>query len=207
MGLPYCQPGVGEIKPQIIIFLWFSFSHIERESARRAIDCFVKHPLDSGGVCLPYRIWPIKPPGCCGFLPLDVPHLPGFAARGDRRVDSSGTESRVAMGEPRQALKHKTERNKSNHRILRGDADGWRLSLITSASRSFTRADYFISLVVQRLVMLSWKTSPWKCWTPARQKKGRMQTCSFPMAWKWLPLWLRAATGMLLIFSPLARRL
>lgn len=64
MGLPYCQPGVGEIKPQTIIFLWFSFSHIERESARRAIDCFVKHPLDSGGVCLPYRIWPIKPPGC-----------------------------------------------------------------------------------------------------------------------------------------------
>lgn len=33
MGLPYCQPSMGEIKPQIIIFLWFSFSPIERESA------------------------------------------------------------------------------------------------------------------------------------------------------------------------------
>lgn len=32
MALPYCQPSMGEIKPQIIIFLWFSFLHIERES-------------------------------------------------------------------------------------------------------------------------------------------------------------------------------
>lgn len=31
MGLPYCQPSMGEIKTQIIIFLWFSFSHIERQ--------------------------------------------------------------------------------------------------------------------------------------------------------------------------------
>ena len=33
MGLPYCQPSMGEIKTQIVIFLWFSFLHIERESA------------------------------------------------------------------------------------------------------------------------------------------------------------------------------
>lgn len=53
MGLPYCQPGLGEIKPQIIIFLWFSFPHAERESVRKAIDCFVKHPLDPGGSACP----------------------------------------------------------------------------------------------------------------------------------------------------------
>lgn len=53
MGLPYCQPGMGEIKPQIIIFLCFSFPHTEREPVRKAIDCFVKHPVDWGGVCLP----------------------------------------------------------------------------------------------------------------------------------------------------------
>lgn len=58
----------------------------------------------------------IPPSGCAASAWL--------RCQGDRRVNSPGTESRVAMGEPRQALKHKTERNKSNHRILRGDADG-----------------------------------------------------------------------------------
>lgn len=58
----------------------------------------------------------IPPSGCAASAWL--------CCQGDQRVNSSGTESQVAMGEPRQALKRETERNKSNHRILRGDADG-----------------------------------------------------------------------------------
>lgn len=31
-GITPLQPSMGEIKPQIVIFLWVSFLHIERES-------------------------------------------------------------------------------------------------------------------------------------------------------------------------------
>lgn len=71
--------------------------------------------------------------------------------------------------------------------------------------RSFIRTNSLVFLCVHDDAFV--KASLWKYWIPGGQKKQRMQNCSFPMAWKWLPPWLRAATGMLLILSPLARRL
>lgn len=101
MGLPYCQPSMGEIKTQIIICLWFSFLHIERESAWRAIDCSVKHPLSSVRVCLPADCWQDMAHKATRRLKIHTSgcalHLFGFAARGNQTVNSFCIESQLTV--------------------------------------------------------------------------------------------------------------
>lgn len=108
---------MGEIKPQIIIFLWFSFAHTERESVRKGHRLFCKTSLGFRGRPPAYRIWPIKPPGWRGFLPLDVPEI----IRDVTEIQHQRMGSKDGL----------------NHHIPRRNADGRQFSLATPVSCSF----------------------------------------------------------------------